>query len=209
MKRNFQRIFRSDRGVKMRIIIKQDNGAEFTVNTKKYKEFRLIYNDDAKRKPCLYFICVKNNNHINGYCYEPVCDGYDNKVSVCRKIMDEVKQNKDNPAYILSLTSLDNKEIKSESRTIVNIKERPYVSADEMRNDIKERFNSTLFYVKRKQSGIIYMVLAVDWCDDTHPVKICEGWLDMKGLYNDYEYIDGSVIGIKEEVSSTVYSAVL
>lgn len=80
--------------------------------------------------------------------------------------------------------------------------DRPYKDTDEMIDDYKVKHNIVnnedvmpLIWVKRKANGRKLLIIAFDE-DDVGIADV--GWKPMQDLFDDYEYLDGSPIGVKE-----------
>ena len=81
---------------------------------------------------------------------------------------------------------------------------RPYESTDEMIKDFNKRFRADsyvirggdlpLVWVRDKYNGIKNLIIAFDSTE----VFIQDVWKPIKDLFADYEYLDGTKIGIKE-----------
>ena len=78
---------------------------------------------------------------------------------------------------------------------------RPYKDTDEMIRDWYDRRHEVLFdtimpliWVKNKEDKLKLSVISFS----KDAVFTSEGWVDMQELFDDYEYLDGSKIGVKE-----------
>ena len=80
---------------------------------------------------------------------------------------------------------------------------RPYKDTDEMIEDFASRFHQLslyscdlpLIWVKRKNTNCKELILGFY----NNEVEFSTYCIDMKELFNDYEYLDGTKIGKKEE----------
>ena len=82
---------------------------------------------------------------------------------------------------------------------------RPYSSTDEMIAEYMNRFKVTVYthrlpliWVKTKDTGTQNLITAFDNTVGGSCVFVQDTWKSLADLFEDYEYLDGTPIGVKE-----------